>query len=492
MATRSISQRVQSIVTRQPVVPQARSASVSTNWWQQYALSLGYRNDRSGAGGSSDLTRGASFQGAYLDRITLESIYATSWAARKFIDIPIADSFVRWRQFHDNADQMEEAENKHEVKERLTTTLRNARLIGSGMIAVLTKDGPTESELDIDTLAEGDLLNLLVLDKWDANVKQYYSDPFDPKFRKPEIYDVHLGMEAKSVQMDIHESRIIRIDGVEPPGKWRWMHRDEWGISNLEAVLPVIFQNAALANSISHLSEEASVTIMNMRDFREALAGIVDDEDKADWLDVLTTNLGIKSNYRTVVMDKDDEINRLAVTFTGLPEIMDRFARLLAAAADIPATRFWGQSPLGMNATGEGDMINYAMTVAAYQTQKIDPALQILDKVLAKDAGLAEPPTYEWRSLIDLSDRDSARISEIKANVVTRLVAEGITDEKEARHILSGDTMIGELSEELPESLLAPDPMDMPMMPPPGIGGNGNGNGQNGSAPAEEEADARR
>ena len=489
MATRSIRQRVQSIVARPPVgtraLQPAHSRSVTNSWMQQYALSVGYRNDRSGAGGPADLARGGSFRSTQLDRATLESLYATSWAARKFIDIPIDDSFVRWRAFEDDAEAMEEAEEKHHVKERLGDTLRNARLVGTGLLIILTSEADTETPLDIDAISEGDLQNLLVLDKWDASVADFYRDPFSPNFRLPEFYDVTIWGE----HLKVHDSRVIRIDGVRPPGGWRWMHRDEWGVSEIEAVLPVIFHDAALANSISHLSEEASVTILNMRDFREALAGSIDDEERADWLSVLSTNMSMKSNYRTVVMDVGDSINRLAVSFTGLPEIMDRFARRLAAAANIPATRFWGQSPLGMNATGESDMVNYAMTVAAYQTGKIDPALQMLDRVLAKDAGLDEPPLYTWRSLIDLSDRDSANISKTKAEVVTSLIAEGVITEEEGREILSGDAMIGQLSEELPEELKMPDPMDMPMMGMPASNGN-NGNNGNGAAPMPEEVES--
>ena len=480
MANRSIGQRVRSLTqTRAQAPSRQRSQSVSlvSNWAQQYALSVGYRNDRTGAGGANDHTRGGSFQSTELDRISLEKIYATSWAARKFINIPIDDAFVRWRAFDDDAETMEGAEIEHHVKEHLAATLRNARLIGTGLLVMLTADNVTEEPLEVDDLREGDLNNIVVVDKWDAHIAETYDDPFDPQFGKPRIYDIHLN----NITLSVHESRVIRIDGVEPPGGRTWQHREDWGISELEAVLPVIFQDASFANSVSHLTEEASVTILKMQQFREALSGQVDtDEERADWQTVLNTNIGMKSNYRTVVMDAEDDISRLAVTFTGLPELQDRLARRLAAAANIPATRFWGQSPLGMNATGESDLINYAMTVAAYQTQKIDPALQKLDMVLAKDAGLDEPPIYEWRSLIDLSDKDSAQISQIKSTVVTSLIAEGVIDEEEGRAILSGDTMIGELSEELPEILReareAPDiPEIMAPAPNPMLGSGDSG-----------------
>ena len=62
-----------------------------------------------------------------------------------------------------------------------------------------------------------------------------------------------------------------------------------------------------------------------------------------------------------MLVDKNDEFDRVSYNFQGLPDLMDRFAERLAAAADIPATRFMGQAPKGMNATGASDEKNYAL-----------------------------------------------------------------------------------------------------------------------------------
>ena len=54
----------------------------------------------------------------------------------------------------------------------------------------------------------------------------------------------------------------------------------------------------------------------------------------------------------------------------------------MAGAAEIPATRLFGRSPQGLNATGEADMKNYYERVAQIQESMFRPALDRLLPVL--------------------------------------------------------------------------------------------------------------
>ena len=77
----------------------------------------------------------------------------------------------------------------------------------------------------------------------------------------------------------------------------------------------------------------------------------------------------MKSNYRIMALDEvgREQFTRVAVAFAGLADIMTMYhpARVAAAIQAIPQTRFNGQPPSGMNATGESDMKNYVMMMEA-------------------------------------------------------------------------------------------------------------------------------
>ena len=122
----------------------------------------------------------------------------------------------------------------------------------------------------------------------------------------------------------------------------------------------------------------------------------------------------LRSNYRTQFMDAEDEAERVAVSWAGLPDVLDRFqGDTWRPIADIPMTRWNSQSPAGLNATGKSDANNYAMHVAAMQKRILDPVLKRLDPFIARHAGLAEPPEYEWVSLtLTLPKQEQAEMDE--------------------------------------------------------------------------------
>ena len=127
---------------------------------------------------------------------------------------------------------------------------------------------------------------------------------------------------------------------------------------------------------------------------------------------------------------------------------------MMAASQDIPITRFMGQSPAGMNATGQGDWNNWADSVNSYMRMEIAPHLDTLDMVLARDAGLAEPPPYQWQSLMDPTERDKAEVSLLWAQAAQALLTAGMTDEEEMRAWLSEQVNMPNFD----ENWVAPEP----------------------------------
>ena len=169
-----------------------------------------------------------------------------------------------------------------------------------------------------------------------------------------------------------------------------------------------------------------------------------------------------KSIYRLLMLDSTEDFARIAVQFGGLADLMERFSHRIAAAGQIPITRWDGRSPAGMSATGESDMKNYVLMMEAMRSVRLDHELKILDEVLARDAGLQEAPEWKWNSLIELSDQEIAEAAKVKAEALSIPLADNVIDEDEYRAAIDGDPVFGNLPGEAPE----PDPMDPDMMPP--------------------------
>ena len=177
-----------------------------------------------------------------------------------------------------------------------------------------------------------------------------------------------------------------------------------------------------------------------------------------------------KSMYRLLMTDLGkEEFSRETVMFAGLADLMDKFALRLAAAADIPATRFMGRSPVGLNATGDSDMDNYVMHVEAQRERMLERKIGFLDDVLLRNIGVKDAPDWSWRSLVDQADQDVALAAKTKAEAIQILVNSAVLDEDEGREAMSGDELVGDLPGPAPEPVLPSyDEMPPGIVKPPG------------------------
>ena len=415
----------------------------------------GITNLTTGLGTNLDKTEASFFTPTRIHwRSPLEVLYVQSWAAKKFCNIPIDDMFRKPRTWKDdsesNVDTMREAEAEHHVMERLRLALIGARAYGTALMVLMTNEAPMDTELVPERIRKGDLSALRVFDRFDGSVYQRDHDLWSPNYGRPLIYTVH--PTWGSIPISVHHSRIIRFDGIKPLTDSKFYNYEEdWGISELIPVITSLLQDSQLASSIAHMSQEASIPVLKISELRDVIAGQA-GANEATVEDIGQSVNQIKSVFRLLMLDKErEDFDRIAVQFGGLADLMDRYHLRLAAAGDIPATRFMGQSPVGMNATGASDMDNYIMMVESNRETQLAHALPLLDEVVARSAGLKEAPEWEWQSLLQTSDKDEAEAAKIKAEALQVALGAAAIDEDEFRRSIDGDPIFGELPGEAPE-----------------------------------------
>ena len=404
----------------------------------------GLVNPIAGAGTSLDKNNSSFFAPTRLQSKNFsEVLYVESWAAAKFVNIPVDDMFLKWREFCDmdnrTVEVVQEIEKEFKIKTKLAKSMKNGRLHGTGLFIILTKDSTPEMPLNINRMLKGDLANIITVDRFDANIVSKEKNPFSNNYGKPIFYNITMKQGGSFV---VHHSRVIRFDGIEPMTDNSWQSYDQdWGVPSIVPVITEIFQDSNVSKGVAHLVNEASVAIQKVTDFEDALSG--SDPDTMSLQQRMEQTTALRSIYRTVFMDAEDDFDRREISFGNLPEIMDRNANRLSAAADIPETRFWSKSMSGLNSTGEGEERNYALKVATDQNNILPEPLQKIDTIIQKHAGLPEKICYKFPSILDLSEKDKTDIAEKKSRIVVPLVTAGIIDEDEARAILDGDDILG-------------------------------------------------
>ena len=425
----------------------------------------GIMNSKTGMGTSLDNTESSFFQPTRMNtRYQLEILRVQSWAARKFFEIPVDDMLMRWRAWmgdegDSSVEMMMEAEERHQIRSQLRQAMIAGRQYGTSLMIMVTKEAALDTPLMLNQIRPGDLVGLPVFDRFSASVHTRnfnYLDTSMAGVQHPELYRIH---PTRGDGFYVHSSRVLRFDGIMPPTSDGFTVYDwDWGISEIIPAMLSVLQDQTIASAAAHLTQVASIPVLTISGLREAVSGKSDLTPEQIGQQVNS----MMSIFRLMMLDKGNEdFTRVPVTFGGFDKIQQMAAVRLAASAGIPYTRFFGQSPGGLNATGDSDWRNYCAMVEGQRHEKLSRNIQRLDEMLARDAGVAEVPGYEWNPLMDIDQKSVAETSLIKTQALREGIDGGMIVEDDGRTALDGDPTFGPLEGEAPG---LPEP-ELPPMP---------------------------
>lgn len=375
-------------------------------------------------GTGRDKAASSSYVLTLLGDDALMAAYRTAWLPRKIIDIPAFDSVRAWRDWQAEDEQIEtiEAEEKRlNVKGKVLEARTKARLWGGAAIVLGTGDVNLAEALDPERIGKGGLKYLTVLTRRQITAGEIDRDPQSEWYGRPGMYRLTSGTAA---QIDIHPSRLVIFHGNAQPDEEFAQAYQGWGDSVLQSTLDAIKQADATAANIASLVFEAKIDIIRVPNF---MANLADPGYRAKLIERYTLAATAKGINGTLMLDKEEEYETKTANFGTLPDVLDRFMQIASGAADIPMTRLFGQSPAGMNATGESDLRNYYDRLSAMQELEMEPAMARMDECLIRSAlGTRDPDIhYTWAPLWGLSEKEQADIFKTKADGARALAGTG-------------------------------------------------------------------
>lgn len=373
-----------------------------------------------GLGTARDKTQSDQFGIVELTQPVLEAMYRGDWVARKIVKCPADDATREWRAWQAENDQIElieEVERKFHIQLRTRQALIKARLYGGAALILGVDDGkdPAE-ELDIESVRKDSLKFVHAVSRHELGSEGpgLEEDLMSPYFGQPKMYVRHVKGHLTG-RILIHPSRVVRIMGEDHPDPNAIP--DGWGESVLQPVYEAVKNAGLVSASGAQLISELKVDVLKIPDLTQQLG----DKESTDLLTArLAYGMMSKSSVNALVLDKDDEWERISAQLAGLPDIIKQYLLIASGAADIPATRMLGQSPTGLNSTGESDTRNYYDRVSSEQVNFLSPALSTLDEVVIRSAlGTRDDNIfYTWNPLWQMTDAELADIAKKKADVV--------------------------------------------------------------------------
>jgi phage-related protein (TIGR01555 family) len=386
----------------------------------------GLENLITGMGTERDKMSFTNFNFTALNRAQLDFAYRGDWIARKVIDIPAFDATREWREWQaDKKDitLLEEGERKFFLLQKVKQALIKARLYGGAALVLGVDVGDPAKELKVEQVKKDSLKFVHAVSRWELTAGPIEFDITSPYYGEPKYYQ---RQNVGQPMFKLHPSRVVRFLGAEV-ADLQTSGYDGWGDSILQVVSDAIRACGTVNNGIANMVDEAKLDVIK-------IPGLTDNIQDAEYEGRLRSRFGLaataKSIYKMLLLDKEEEWDRITQAFTGLDAVMHMYLMIASGAADIPATRMLGQSPKGMNATGENDTRNYYDKVKTEQKTVMGPVLSRLDEVFIRSAMGSRPEElhYDWRSLWQLDETDSADVALKKAQAFKIDVDSGVID----------------------------------------------------------------
>lgn len=421
------------------------------------------------------------------NRIQLEAAYRGSWIVGQVIDT-FADDMTRAGVDFTSSDSDEEIKDfqKYIVQRGIWTSLNEmikwGRLYGGSISVLQIKGQSLASPLRVDSIQEGQFTGLSVYDRWQLNPDLTQIIEEGPNMGLPKYYylvttasTTTIGPEAVTGQIKIHHSRVIRNVGIKLPF-FQAITEMMWGESLLERMWDRLIAFDTATMSTANLIERANNRTIGIENFRQiiasggpALKGLM---GQFDMMREFQTNEGM------TLMDKEDTFATSNYTFAGLADVLIQFGQQISGAAKIPLVILFGQSPAGLNSTGDSDIRTYYDSINSQQNSTLRDPLSVLWSVMWRSKfGQPEPEDlgFDFVPLWQMSALDKATIAKSNTETVLGAEQQGVisrpTAMKELRD-MSGDTgLFSNISDEEVEEAEnepAPDPEGVDPMNPGG------------------------
>ena len=340
--------------------------------------------------------------------------YDNRGVAATIVDRPADDCFSTGLIIEgDDDDAMSDEYDRLSVYAKYSDAVRWARLFGASAIAIMAKDGGGWDEpLNLDTLEIVE--DLCIYDNRHLKAtSQLYNDPTDPKFGKPEFYEVYPEQGNKFL---IHETRLVFFTGEPSPIKTGKV--DLWwkGKPVLDAcIIDLKRLEESLVWTVK-LLERKQQGIYKMDGLSELFAQNMDD--------IVQKRIGIvdlvRNNLNSVVVDGNDDYTILNLGLDNLSNVIAEFETCVCASSKFPSVILFGKSVSALNTTGAGELEQYYGMVELIRMRIVKPALEQLTAVLFMQQSFEGSIPDKWKIVFNPlwkpTEKEQAETDQAKAN----------------------------------------------------------------------------
>lgn len=402
------------------------------------------------------------------NRLKVEWAYRGSWVVGTIVDCVAEDMTSEGVELLCDAspEEIEEIENEIDqlqVWSQLCDTTKWARLYGGAVGLIMIDGQDVSTPLDLETISKDQFRGILPLDRWALSPS--FSDlvsEMGPDIGNPRYYEVQPDIGTGLPYMRLHYSRVIRLEGVRLP-YWQKITENYWGQSVIERLWDRLVAFDSATTGTAQLVYKAHLRTYKVKDLRKLIA----TGGKA--LDGLLAQMNMIRQFQSsegmTLMDVEDEFEVHPYSFTGLDLVLLQFGQQLSGASQIPLVRLFGQSPAGLNSTGESDLRTYYDGIRRQQKAAGfgNGVRKVYEAAWRSKHGNELPDHWklQFKSLWQMNEEQRATVGETLTRAALEPFEKGVTARsttlKELRQQSSVTGMHSNITDEMIDEAVAED-----------------------------------
>jgi len=365
----------------------------------------------------------ALFTPKFLAEQDLADVYKSDQLARKIVEMLPQDTVKQGYKIEGD----ESGDVKAELKkiDALNSVVKAnvyARLFGGAIIVMNIADGRSIEE----AAGAGEIISLHVYSiarLYALSSADIVTDSDSDYYNQIERFTIN---KSDGNAFTVHASRCLIFHGDMASD---YALNDEYknvyfGYSCLQGVYQNLQAMSMLNSAVQYSSKEHQFMIYKIPELMKVLAMEGGEAKLRKRLDMM---LKYKSVANGIVIDKEEDIERPELKFSGLDRIYDRQMILIAAATVYPVTKLFKRSPAGMNSSGAGDEAIYYDACRAYAESNFRPQLQKIVDIMFADKDYS----IEINDPYPVSEKEKLEIKKLQAEIDKIEIEAGIISAEE-------------------------------------------------------------
>ena len=212
-------------------------------------------------------------------------------------------------------------------------------------------------------------------------------------------------------------------------------------MSVLERPFPILSQYDSATAGVSQLVSKAYLRYFKIDKYRDIVGGVGGPQALKGLMEMVQQMRLFASNEGITLIDmKDDMVTTQGSAFTGIADVLLQLAQQISGSFNIPLVRLLGQSPGGLNSSGDSELKQYYGGIAQRQ-QYIRVMVTIIYRCIAQSLRIdvGEGFSVVFRPLWQMEETEKADVASKDTQTVLDVHSTGVISDqvflRELQHI---------------------------------------------------------